>query len=205
MTSTLVVKRSEFGKYLQEGFIPGALNDGVMSIIYRKGFWVERNAQLEADRTLKQIMVYSAILNADLGKIFLYHRAKNKNYDETKLWGKLSLGVGGHTKKEKDGIVNPLINSLIREGEEEVGLNIDAHDFNPIGYINEDSDAVGSVHLGILNIVFTKEVEITIKSKENSGGRLHSWAEAEALINNPASDAEGWTKIAFPILQDIFQ
>jgi predicted NUDIX family phosphoesterase len=177
--------------------------DEIMNTILQKGFWTERSAA-EKNELLKQIIVYTAIVNPQQKKIFLYRRASDQKYDEIRLRNKWSCGLGSHISEEKDGAAAPLINSFIREIKEEVGLKTGVRGFQPIGYINQESDEVGRVHLGILNIVRTGFSIIKPADPEIAEGHMVYFHVANTILNHPDTEPEGWTKIVFPKIIDWF-
>ena len=80
---------------------------------------------------------------------------------------------------------------MIREVKEEVGINSQKSDFKIIGFINDDSNDVGKVHLGVVavlsinskDILFTGEREIVINRElvdvskiEQNEEYLESWS-----------------------------
>jgi len=100
------------------------------------------------DPSYKQIIPYQ--LFARNGRVFVYQRGGNAG--EKRLRGKLSAGIGGHinsydSTSGKRLTIENFMQALIREREEETvcppGL-----DARFLGWINDDSDDVGKVHLG---------------------------------------------------------
>lgn len=79
---------------------------------------------------------------------------------------------------------------LRREVEEEVELERELS-LTPVGVINEETNAVGSVHLGFM---FTMEVagEVRVRETEKLEGFWVKKSELPAL----AEQLEGWSKIA---------
>lgn len=72
---------------------------------------------------------------------------------ETRLHGKLSLGIGGHVNPEDTAGYDdaPLTGALLRELHEELVLPADGlPPARPLGLINDDSNAVGRVHTGLV-------------------------------------------------------
>ena len=109
------------------------------------GFFVEREY---AERTpaLKQVIPYT-VVRQETGEILLMRRL-NKG-GESRLHGKLSIGVGGHINPEdavSDGDANPLIGGTWRELSEEIVIE-GSTELSAIGMINDDSTAVGAVRI----------------------------------------------------------
>lgn len=121
----------------------------------------------ETDETQKQIITY-LILVGD-GRLLTYTRAPSGG--ETRLHGKRAAGLGGHVEERDlnytwcEGKAVPYWRGTLdmaakRELAEETNgalvfrphdtHAILTHTCSPVGFINDDSDAVGRVHLGIV-------------------------------------------------------
>jgi predicted NUDIX family phosphoesterase len=105
--------------------------------------------QAEASQFHKQIIPYCILLSED--KVFLYRRGKAGS--EQKLHDKYSIGIGGHINPEDDE--EPFlafIKGAVREVKEEVGLDLDPNIVMgaAIGLVNDESNQVGAVHLGVV-------------------------------------------------------
>jgi predicted NUDIX family phosphoesterase len=105
----------------------------------------------EADPTFKQIIPYSVLRFGD--RIFRYQRTRSGG--EARLFGQHSIGVGGHINPEDQaadevdmsGVFN---RARIREIEEEFACRLHGVP-RLLGMINDNSTAVGQVHLGIVS------------------------------------------------------
>jgi len=127
-------------RYLRRLFAPG-----VLSFIPR--------SQAEADPSYKQLIPY-VLMNYG-GKYLSYVRGKRAG--ETRLMGNRSIGIGGHINPGDDEV--PLFDTdfrkmydtaVRREVAEEVCLQA-SHTDCIVGLLNDDSNEVGSVHLGIVH------------------------------------------------------
>ncbi len=197
MSKTLVVRASDLSK-VKDGFTPVRVNDAVMEVIAKNAFWEERNEELEENTSLRQLIVYSVIVNPVERTVFVYERA-DKGCDEARLRKKFSCGVGGHVK-EADGKAFPLIASFFREIKEEVGLRVYLSDFQPIGYISKSKLPIDKVHLGILNIFYTTRLRLSPTSEELKSGSMVSFAEACRIFDDERNNVEEWSKIALPVV-----
>ena len=127
-------------------------------------FFMDR-AVAEEDPAYKQIIPY-CIFRCD-DKILHYTRGKAGG--ESRLHAKISVGVGGH--------VNPIdmengrlgadayYAAVTREIEEELDLP-EEHQHRIIGLLNDESNPVGQVHLGIVHLVDLKSK--AVKSREDA-------------------------------------
>jgi predicted NUDIX family phosphoesterase len=109
--------------------------------------------QAEQDPTHKQLIPY--VIMTCQGRYLTYVRGKRAG--ETRLVGNRSLGIGGHINPADDAI--PLFHSDFREAyrtavEREVAEEVHvetAHSDRVVALLNDDSNEVGRVHLGIVH------------------------------------------------------
>lgn len=130
---------SDFDRYVAAFFAPG------------NAFFVPR-PDAEEDPSLKQIIPYCVFTHE--GKILRYTRGGSSG--EKRLAAKMSIGIGGHVNDEDadDGVFGEVgyRTSVHREISEELKLTGDYTE-SVIGLINDDSNAVGRVHLGVVHLV----------------------------------------------------
>lgn len=133
----------DIADYLRELFAPGVLR------------FMPRS-QAEADPAYKQLIPY--VIMAHDGKYLNYVRGKRAG--ETRLVEKRSIGIGGHINPVDD---MPLLNTdfrtdfreiyltaVDREVAEEVTVKAD-YTNRIVALLNDDSNEVGQVHLGIVH------------------------------------------------------
>jgi predicted NUDIX family phosphoesterase len=167
----------------------------------------------EVDNSYKQPIVYMVIVNPLIKKVFAYQRSATEG-GESRLAGNWTWGVGGHVddtdKQEGDEAHHVILRSSNRELDEEVEMitNTDPK-FLFRGYINDDRDSVGAVHIGLLHIVETDANEINPRASEIATGRYMDLSELEDLYKMsalPDSDisVEGWSGIALEPLRKYF-
>jgi predicted NUDIX family phosphoesterase len=123
---------------------------------YLEGLLVPNLAQfrprsdVEDDPSLKQIIPYVIFRAGEL--IFCYTRGKSQG--EARLHRLRSLGVGGHVAEADAGggaTLEAYEMALRRELDEEVAIESDGA-IRRIGLINDDSNPVGRVHLGVVHL-----------------------------------------------------
>lgn len=194
----LVVKREILFKDKHfEGFLPVKDFDFI-SVINKNYFYAERGDKLENDISLQQIIPYVIITNPKTKKIFAYKRANNDNYSEKRLRNKWSIGVGGHIERVDNK--NPIQEGMMRELKEE--LKIDNYPIPKIiGYVNDDSGSVESVHFGIIALAKTSE-DVKQGDDEMAHSSFYTIDEFEALISNRENELEGWSKIVWPVIKE---
>lgn len=144
-----------------------------------------RRGDAEENKEYKQPIPYAVIKRGDE----LYGYTRLEGGGESRLHGKISLGVGGHCN-HIDGIddfYTLLLENLNRELEEEVSITQSSGEvvglnLSIIGLINDDHDAVGEVHIGILAFIeLPLDAEVTVKETEQLEGK---WFTKDELLEN---------------------
>lgn len=185
----LVVKREKIEQYIdgRNGLIRDN-TEKLLDIIMNEHEFLPR-PEAEERPDFKQIIPYVILLRGD--KVFVTRRL-NKG-GEARLHGKISIGVGGHINPaDEEG--NLLLRGLWREIHEEVAL--DKHgELVSCGFINDDTNSVGSVHLGAC---FTLRVEgdVSVRETEKLEGLWMTLPELKSNYDN----METWTQIALEVL-----
>ncbi|MCC3754551.1 NUDIX domain-containing protein [Staphylococcus capitis] len=156
---------------------------------------VKRRGDMEEDSTFKQLISY-CLLENEKGEILVYERLSGGG--EERLHGQSSIGVGGHMNDVMgaDSINEVLRVNAQRELEEEVGLaKEDSQNMEYLGFINDDNNEVGKVHMGI---VFKITVSTTdVEAKETDTLRI-KWVEKGSIESY--DNFETWSAL---ILQDL--
>lgn len=160
-----------------------------------------RRGDAEHDPAYKQIIPYQLFSCRD--KFFVYQRGSGVG--EGRLAGRLSLGIGGHINTE-DADRNHLTietynNALLREREEEL-ICKDNFITSFAGWINDDSDLVGQVHLGAVHCCEVHD-EKSLKIREH-GEDIHScgWWQAHK-IKDQKQKFEKWSLLALGLAYSI--
>jgi predicted NUDIX family phosphoesterase len=179
----LVVKRSllfEQGAF--QGFSASDMND-MLTLIQKHQEFHPRSI-MENDSTYKQIIPYLIFKHNDT--YFLMQR--HKKASEQRLHSKFSLGIGGHVRCE-DITGTTLFEWARREFEEEVEYT-GTVTITPLGILNDDSNPVGQVHIGLVLLVEGNSADISVKSELQSGQLL---TKTECLQYHDRM--ESWSKI----------
>ncbi|PTE78283.1 NUDIX domain-containing protein [Staphylococcus gallinarum] len=157
---------------------------------------VKRRGDMEEDPTYKQLISY-CILENERDEILVYERLSGGG--EARLHGQSSIGVGGHMNDVKgaDSINEVLRVNAQRELEEEVGLSAQkSQNLAYIGFINDDTNEVGEVHMGV---VFKINVNSSdVEAKETDTLRI-KWMD-QAKIDN-YDDFETWSDLILQALK----
>jgi predicted NUDIX family phosphoesterase len=95
----------------------------------------------EDDPTWKQLIPYLVL--RDGARLFLMRRTRAGA--DARLHDRYTIGVGGHVNPGDEGLEG----ALLREWREELDAGFDP-EVRLVGLLNDDSDPVGAVHLGIV-------------------------------------------------------
>lgn len=181
----LVIKAEHISPFIvKRGLITGCENE-VLRLINEKHEFLPR-PEAEDDPSYKQVIPYVAICRGD--EVYLLRRLKKGG--EARLHGLASIGVGGHINPADDDSDDVLMCGLRREVEEEVALE-SFGELRLVGLINDDTNEVGSVHLGFF---FTLETsgDVSVRETEKLSG---SWIKKSELASL-GDELETWTQIA---------
>jgi predicted NUDIX family phosphoesterase len=153
-------------------------------------------ARVEEDPSWKQIIPYLVL--RDRGRIFLMRRTRAGA--DARLHERWSVGLGGHVNPDDGGLPG----GLRREWAEELAADW-RPDFRMLGLLNDDSDPVGQVHLGV---VFSAEAagrEVAIRENDKLSGafvtpldvlrvydRLETWS---SLLYDYVTGRAGGTRV----------
>jgi predicted NUDIX family phosphoesterase len=161
----------------------------LLAELERHGFFVERE---RAERTpaWKQVIPYCVVTSGER-VLLMKRRAKG---GESRLHDKLTIGVGGHINpvdRELDerGLVRA---AARREIAEEIQIEGE-YDLRLAGYLNDDSNPVGAVHLGL---VFAASTSSTVRIREEDvlEGQLVGLEELRASRARGAN-LETWSSL----------
>jgi predicted NUDIX family phosphoesterase len=129
------------------GFTP-RVEEYLPRLLDPKNLSYRPRAEVETDPSFKQIIPYVVLRYS--GQIFHYTRGKRTT--ESRLQALRSIGVGGHISDDDATLFDsPYREAMFREVAEEVRLETDYTE-RCIGLINDDSTAVGQVHLGVVHV-----------------------------------------------------
>ena len=198
--SVLVIKRELFDEIgIFQGisteidkYLPAFLNPS-------NNFFIHRELA-EDDPTHKQIIPYAIFKHGD--KFLKYLRGKKSG--EQRLASKSSIGIGGHINQddfnssslEKD----TYLTGIEREINEELIINCDYNNL-PIALINDDSNDVGQVHLGVVHLfdLESDQVEAGEANIENL-----EFLSSDDLLREK-DNLESWSQICVDHLDEIIK
>ncbi len=174
-------------RYLREIFVPG-----VPRFMNR--------SQAEKNPDFKQLIPY-VIMNCD-GKYLSYVRGKRAG--EARLVGHRSIGIGGHINPSDD---LPLLNTdffetylaaVDREVAEEVSVDT-RYTNHIVALINDESNEVGSVHLGIVHYWALESPNVTKREQMITQMAFMAPPELETVKDS----LETWSRICADHLMEM--
>jgi len=179
----------------------------VLHRIRAGGFFVER-AYAETCPDLKQVIPYSLVQSG--GQVLCLRRTRQGG--EERLHDKLSIGVGGHINpddlpgsdlphgahgagRSRSGLI---ARATQREVAEEELILGGPFAVRRVGLINDDSNPVGAVHVGLVQVI-TVEGPVAVRETDQLEGGLVTRAELRARLADGAN-FETWSSLLIPHL-----
>ena len=160
-------------------------------------FFMDR-AEAEEAPAFKQIIPYAVFTDGE--KFLAYERGKSGG--ENRLHAKLSLGIGGHINPidAKDDAMGEetYFAALHREFHEELNINCE-FTIDTLGIVNDDSNDVGKVHLGMIHLV--KLANQDVSANEEGIANLQFLSLDELAEEATFSRLESWSQIAVDLLK----
>src|SRR5512141_2167956 len=164
----------------------GVRRDGIeaaLAAVARDGRFMRRG-DAEEDPAHKQVIPYLVLRDGD--RWFLMRRTRAGG--DVRLHDLWSIGVGGHLNPG-DGDVE---GCLRREWAEEVVADFEPA-WEPVGLLNDDSTAVGSVHVGVVYLANAAGRPVSIRETDKLTGGFATTAEVASV-----RDAmETWSRLVF--------
>ncbi len=181
---------------LPRNAVPGGLDfrgirgvplDAYLSAVAEHGTFRPRD-EVENDPSWKQIIPYLAL--RDRERLFLMRRTRAGG--DERLHDRFSIGVGGHVNPEDADVFG----GLTREWAEEMEADF-TPDFQPIGVLNDDDNAVGAVHLGLVFAADAMGRPVEIRERDKLSGSFATLDEVTAV----ADKLETWSALLFDYLR----
>lgn len=187
----LVVPREliqEIGMF--EGLRTEGLDVAVARLLDPANHFFMDRAAAEEDPSHKQLIPYCVFRCENR----ILHYTRGKAGGESRLHAKISVGVGGHVNPVDTGggkVGSDAYHAAVtREIEEELNLP-EEHEHRIIALLNDESNPVGQVHLGIVHLVdLTSDA---VASREDA--LLDLGFSALAVLDGPLFDRlETWSQ-----------
>ena len=193
--NVLVIRRALFdqlGAFQGLTFEPRKYLEAILS---RGNNFFLRRPLAEKDPTHKQIIPYVLLAHGD--RVLFYVRGKKAG--EQRLVAKGSIGIGGHMN-ESDESLFALDEAAYRAGverevSEEVRINTKFDD-QIVALLNDDSNEVGQVHLGVIHVF--KLAEPRVEKREAMITNLDFFSKDELFARRES--LETWSQICLDSL-----
>lgn len=180
-----------------------------LSAVAQHGFFVER-AYAERNVSLKQVIPYAVVCSGE--RVLLTRRTRRGG--EARLFDKLSIGIGGHVepidlenarlRDPAEGAAGSRAGAIEaatrRELLEEVFLE-GRFDILPVGILNDDSNPVGAVHVGLVQRVQV-DGDVRVRERDQLDGELVPASELRRLLHGGA-DFESWSELLVGRIDEI--
>ena len=168
----------------------GLRTDGLTAFVAgveRDGRYESRDA-MEQDPAYKQIIPYLVLRDGE--RYFLMRRTSAGG--DVRLHGRYSIGVGGHLNPGDGG----LLGGLRREWAEEVLAEF-VPDFELVALLNDETTAVGAVHLGAIYVADALGRSVRIRETDKLTG---GFAEP-SRVAEVRDRLETWSTLAFDFFE----
>lgn len=213
MDETIVVvpRKHIFGANDELAFDGVSLDPGTLTAVLERlssGCRSMRRGDAERDPTFKQPIPYTVLVRIQEPNeidVFAYERLAAGG--EARLHGRLSIGVGGHinTSLMDQGFDEVILREAQREINEEVVICVPDPEVRPeltiVGLINDDSNDVGRVHLGIL-LVMTLPGNAQVQVRETDQLRGEWLPLRSALEPSVFERMETWSQLSLQAIQN---
>lgn len=165
---------------------------GLRAAVREQGRFLDR-PMAEDSPEWKQLIPYVVLRDGD--RVFLMERTDAGG--DPRLHRKASIGVGGHLNPVDEG-GDPLMIGLAREWAEELVADWQPQ-FRLVGMLNDDSNPVGAVHLGVVFEVQADGRPVAVRETHKLSGRFADPAEVQAAWER----LETWSQLVAAALLGI--
>ena len=139
-----------------ERYLPSLLNP-------ENNFFMDRG-EAEDDPSHKQLIPYCIFRVKDEQGDRYLHYTRGKSGGESRLHAQVSIGIGGHInpvdQREDHLGMGTYMAGVEREIDEELNIT-GAHTNKIVALLNDDSNEVGKVHLGVVHMSIWKQMVST--------------------------------------------
>ena len=167
-------------------------------------FFMDRG-KAEADPSHKQLIPYCIFrIKGDETQATRYlHYTRGKSGGESRLHASGSVGIGGHInpidQREDNLGMDTYMAGVEREIEEELVISGD-HTNRIIALLNDDSNSVGEVHLGVVHIIDLENDDV--RANEDAIANL-GLLTLEELKGDYYDRLETWSQLCVNVLADV--
>ncbi len=151
-------------------------------------------AAAEDDPSFKQLIPYCIFRVSDEKGTRYLHYTRGKSGGESRLHAQVSIGIGGHInpvdQREDHLGLDTYMAGVEREIDEELNIT-GGHTNKIVALLNDDSNEVGKVHLGVVHMIDLETDDIC--ANEDAIANL-ALTPLENLRGELYSRLETWTK-----------
>lgn len=178
-----------------EKYLPSLLNP-------KNNFFMDRGAA-EDDPSHKQLIPYCIFrVKAESGTRYL-HYTRGKSGGESRLHASGSLGIGGHInpvdQREDHLGMETYMAGVEREIDEELNI-VGQHSNQIVALLNDDSNSVGEVHLGVVHLIDLESDQVS--ANEDAIANL-SLLTLEELKGELYERLETWSQLCVDVLEHV--
>ncbi len=160
----------------------------VLAAVQGSGRFLPRG-QVEDDPSKKQLIPYLVLRDGE--RIFLMKRTKAGG--DERLHDRYSIGIGGHVNPGD----NDILGGLQREWREEIDADF-VPEFVPLGLLNDDSNPVGAVHLGLVYAADAGGRPVAIRETHKLSGEFVTMSAVAEVQDR----LETWSALLFDFLSE---
>lgn len=171
--------------------IRDAGEDRLADLIRRDGAFRPRS-EMETDPAWKQVIPYPVLRDGDAW----YLMRRTKAGGDVRLHDRYSIGVGGHVNPSDGGLDGDLGGALRREWHEELVVDF-LPAFRFVGLLNDDTTAVGQVHLGLVYEGDAAGRPVAIRETDKLSGAFVTSSDVAAVSDR----LETWSRLAFEFIE----
>ncbi len=158
--------------------------------LIKNNYEFKRRGDVETDPSFQQIIPYIVFNFKD--KYFIYKYLPNAG--EKRLVDTYQLGIGGHINQIDGENRNILKVGMMREWSEEVNYKGNFIEKKLVGFLNDDTNPVEQVHLGLVYNFIGDSPEISIKETDKMEGKLVDLIDiGDYIKDNPGI----WVKLVY--------
>ena len=158
----------------------------VLAAVQGSGQFLPRG-KVEEDPSKKQIIPYLVLRDGE--RIFLMKRTRAGG--DERLHDRYTIGIGGHVNKGDADVLG----GLRREWREEIEADF-VPEFEPVGLLNDDSNPVGAVHLGLVYAADAGGRAVAIRETHKLSGEFVAMSAVAAVQDK----LETWSALLFDFL-----
>ncbi|OGE25783.1 hypothetical protein A3H85_01370 [Candidatus Daviesbacteria bacterium RIFCSPLOWO2_02_FULL_40_8] len=189
-----------------------------LNLAHRVGEYRPRYGEqnVENDLSWQQLILVGYVIRPD-NSFLMYQRGGGGQYTETRLAGKISLGLGGHIEPSDLKLGDSFYREMDEEAEVRVGgqplqfmgtdgkLDLRAMKkvmkITPTGLIKDETDEISKVHIGLacrIDLILPKsELLVRTEGGENVRYLYTTPAEYLALSRGGQIQPEAWSHVLF--------